>query len=129
MGKVEGLQEAIKIVDQEESGRPEEKYARGSIQRHNKDLEKSGTGSYIEDVIKTAEERLPELKEEVKETREATFSPNLEYTNPEEYSRQKMEKFEEEEELPVVTEIKTEGIEEKKSRVDNLKEKISKLFN
>ena len=125
------FREAETLVEMEKSGNPSQKYQRGSIKQYNKELEKSGGKSYIEDVLETTKKRLPELKEQIEKDEQATFSKTLEDTNPEEFHRQKLAEYDAEgEELPVATEIKvTEKAEEKKNRIDKLKDTISKLFN
>ncbi|MEK7572467.1 MAG: hypothetical protein AAB493_01260 [Patescibacteria group bacterium] len=119
------FQKGAAIIEAEKSGNPSQKYQRGSIQQYNKELEKGGEKSYIKDVLETTKERLPELKKRIEKNEQATFSKTLEDTDPEEFHRQKLEEYDTEEELPKVV----EKTEEKKNRIDKLKDTISKLFN
>jgi hypothetical protein len=70
--EVNTIKEAEKLVDMEKSGNPDQKYQSGSIRQFAKEAEKDGEYKpYIEDVIKTTEERLPEFEEQIKKGEKA----------------------------------------------------------
>jgi len=102
MSETEVFSEAVKAVEREWSGNPQQKFNRDALLKQG-----SSNEDYGEAVIKEAKRRLEEIpgfREKIIQDNEILKgehfgAPSLEHTNPEEYKRQKEEAAKEEERI------------------------------